>query len=189
MFVSSFNHFIKSSILTFGLRLAAVCLLAFGVCATTTRARWQEMPAAPSKESASGKTVDASETAKQANVFPVNPDPVVILRNARTIYVRKKSVYFKASELENALRKKAEFQQLGLLITRDEENADLIVEVGRKVFTSKFVYTVLDSRSGLVLTSGKVSSIGGTLADKISDRLLQKLEAVRPLDPSIKVVP
>ena len=62
---------------------------------------------------------------KQSNVFPVNPDPVVILRNARTIYIRKKSVYFKASELENALRKKAEFQQLGLLITRDEENADL----------------------------------------------------------------
>ncbi|HYP54248.1 MAG TPA: hypothetical protein VEQ42_11940 [Pyrinomonadaceae bacterium] len=115
-------------------------------------------------------------------------DPATILRNARAVYIRTKSVYFKSSELENELRRHPEFHQMSLVVTRDEANADLVVEVGRKVFTTRFVYTVIDPRSQLVLMSGKVSSVGGTAADKIAGEFVRKILALRAVDPTIKVI-
>ena len=106
-------------------------------------------------------------------------DPRAILRAARLIYIRKKSVYFKAPELENELRKRPEFQSWGLAITRNEGDADLIVEVGRKVFTTRFIYTVIDPRTDIVVISGKLSSLGGTLATKIAKRLIEQMRQMR----------
>ena len=106
-------------------------------------------------------------------------DTAAILRAAKLIYVRKKSVYFKAPELENELRKRPEFQRWGLVITRNESDADLIIEVGRKVFTTRFIYTVIDPRTDIVVTSGKLSSLGGTLATKIAKRFIEQMQQVR----------
>jgi uncharacterized membrane-anchored protein len=106
-------------------------------------------------------------------------DPAAILRAAKLIYVRKKSVYFKAPELENELRKRPEFQRWGLVITRNESDADLIIEVGRKVFTTRFIYTVIDPRTDIVVTTGKLSSLGGTLATKIAKRFIEQMQQVR----------
>jgi hypothetical protein len=106
-------------------------------------------------------------------------DPAAILRAAKVIYVRKKSVYFKAPELEHELRKRPEFQRWGLVITRNESGADLIIEVGRKVFTTRFIYTVIDPRTDIVVTSGKLSSLGGTLATKIAKRFIEQMQQVR----------
>jgi len=33
---------------------------------------------------------------------------------------------------------------MAIAITRDENDADLIIEVGRKVFTTSFIYSVID---------------------------------------------
>ena len=151
---------------------------------------------APAKAFRSRRATEYSESAGRparddqttnARVFG-DADPATILRAARSVYVRTKSVYFKDTELENELRRHPEFHQMGLVVTRDEGNADLVVEVGRKVFTTRFVYTVVDPRSRLVLMSGKVSSVGGTAADKIAGELVRKMLALRPLDPSIKVI-
>ena len=114
-----------------------------------------------------------------SNATPIT-DPATILRNAKLIYIRKKSVYFKAPELENELRKRQEFQRWGLAITRNEADADLIIEVGRKVFTTRFIYTVIDPRTDIVVTSGKLSSVGGTLATKIAKRFIEQMRQVRP---------
>lgn len=111
---------------------------------------------------------------------PAVTDPATILRSAKLIYVRKKSVYFKAPELENELRKRPEFQRWGLAITRNEADADLIIEVGRKVFTTRFIYTVIDPRTDIVVLSGKLSSLGGTLATKIAKRFIEQMRDVRP---------
>jgi hypothetical protein len=82
--------------------------------------------------------------------------------------------------LENELRKRPEFQRWGLAITRNEGDADLIIEVGRKVFTTRFVYTVIDPRTDIVVTSGKLSSLGGTLSTRIAKRFIQQMQQVRP---------
>ncbi len=121
----------------------------------------------------------SSDQFSDSNIPPIT-DPATILRNAKLIYIRKKSVYFKAPELENELRKRPEFQRWGLAITRNEADADLIIEVGRKVFTTRFVYSVIDPRTDIVVTSGKLSSVGGTLATKIAKRFIEQMQQVRP---------
>lgn len=123
--------------------------------------------------------VGSSDQFSDSNAPPIT-DPTTILRNAKLIYIRKKSVYFKAPELENELRKRPEFQRWGLAITRNEADADLIIEVGRKVFTTRFVYSVIDPRTDIVVTSGKLSSVGGTLATKIAKRFIEQMQQVRP---------
>ena len=123
--------------------------------------------------------VVSSEQFSDSNAPPVT-DPATILRQAKLIYIRKKSVYFKAPELENELRKRPEFQRWGLAITRNETDADLIIEVGRKVFTTRFIYSVIDPRTDIIVTSGKLSSVGGTLATKIAKRFIEQMQQVRP---------
>lgn len=68
---------------------------------------------------------------------------------------------------------------MGLAITRSERDADLIIEVGRKVFTTRFVYTVIDPRTDIVVLSGKLSSLGGTLTTKIAKRLIEQMRQMR----------
>lgn len=105
--------------------------------------------------------------------------PAEVLRTARTVYVRSFSVYFSPEALENSLLKRAEFWQWGMVITRDEGKADIVVEVHRKVFT-KFVMTIIDPQTNNVLASGKVSSLGGTLEEKLAKKFVNRVRQVRP---------
>lgn len=107
------------------------------------------------------------------------PSPNDVLRSARTIFIRSKSVYFKPSTLENSLLQQEDFQQWNIAITRDETDADLIIEVGRKAFTTSFIYSVLDPKHNRVIASGRVNSIGGTVEGKITDSFMKKLRAAR----------
>src|SRR5256885_928638 len=107
------------------------------------------------------------------------PSPNDVLRTARTIFIRSKSVYFKPSTLENSLLQQEDFQQWNIAITRDEADADLIIEVGRKAFTTSFIYSVLDPKTQRVLASGRVNSIGGTVEGKITSSFMKKLRAAR----------
>jgi hypothetical protein len=110
-------------------------------------------------------------------------NPGAVLRAARVIFIRSKSAYLKAADLENEMRQRSEFAALGLLISKDEETADLILEVGRKVPGRKFVYTAIDPKTQIVLTSGsaKADLLGfePSVAHKIAKRFLQRVQAVR----------
>ena len=112
--------------------------------------------------------------------------PNEALRSAQTIYIKSKSVYFKSEGLENSLLQRQEFQDWGLTITRDEADADLIVEVGRKVFTTSFIFSVIDPKNNRVVASGRVNSIGGTVEAKISDSLIKRLRIARSESLSAK---
>jgi hypothetical protein len=162
-------------------RISSINLFTFVLLlSTASLAHAQSLNGAQVSIGATERTVIvSSDQFSDSNARPVT-DPATILRNAKLIYVRKKSVYFKAPELENELRKRPEFQRWGLAITRNESDADLIIEVGRKVFTTRFVYTVIDPRTDIVVTSGKLSSLGGTLATKIAKRFIEQMQQVRP---------
>jgi hypothetical protein len=58
-----------------------------------------------------------------------------------------------------------------------ETDADLVIEVGRKLFTTSFVYSVIDTKTNRVVASGRVNSIGGTVEGKITDSLIKKPKA------------
>ncbi len=106
------------------------------------------------------------------------PDPSAILRNARVIYVRSTSLLVGASVVEDKLRQRDEFQQLGLLITREEADADIILELKHDVFTM-YVFSAIDQRTHLAVAGGKLSSLGGTVAGKVAKRFLKQLLKAR----------
>lgn len=125
--------------------------------------------------------VNAQEKVQEkAQAEAPKPSPVEVLKTAQTIFIRSKSGYFKPAPLENSLLQRDEFQQWGIAVTREQADADLIIEVDRKLFTSSFVYSVLDPKTNRVVASGRVNSIGGTVEGKISDSFIKKLKLVRP---------
>jgi hypothetical protein len=123
--------------------------------------------------------VSARNNFQEPKAETSRPSPNEVLRSAQTIFIRSNSVYFKPSTLENSLLQQEEFQQWGLVITREEGDADLIIEVGRKVFTTSFIYSVLDPRNKRVIASGRVNSIGGTVEGKITSSFMKKLRVAR----------
>jgi hypothetical protein len=108
-------------------------------------------------------------------------DPNDLLRSAQRIFIRTKSVYFKPAALEQALLDRKEFQDWGFVISREELDAELIIEVDRKLFTNRFVYSVIDPKTQRVLLAGKIGSLGGTVEGQISDGFIKRLRRIRPL--------
>jgi hypothetical protein len=128
----------------------------------------------PSKqEPPAGKLKKPKSAAAAAAV-----DSVAILRSARVIFVRSHSVLVKGAVVEEKLQKRPEFQQFGLVITRDADAADLILELRHDLFT-KYVFTAVDTRTQLLVASGKLSSLGGTVADKVAKRFLKQVGQAR----------
>src|SRR6185503_140494 len=97
--------------------------------------------------------------------------------NRRRVFVRSTSVFVRAAVVEDKLLKRPEFHQLGFVITREESQADLILELRHDVLT-KYVFSVVDTANHIVLASGKLSSLGGTVAGKVAKRFVQELARV-----------
>jgi len=109
-------------------------------------------------------------------------DPLTALRSGRTIYVKSTSLLVGAEVVEDKLQKRAEFSRLGLVITRDDVSADIILELHHDVFT-KYVYVAIDNRTNVVLATGKLSSLGGTVAGKVAKRFLKQVMQARAATP------
>ena len=97
----------------------------------------------------------------------------------RRVFVRSKALLVRAAVVENKLMKRAEFNQLGLVLTRNEGDADIILELRHDVLT-KYVYSAVDTRKQTVIAGGKVSSLGGTVAGKVAKRFLKQLAQGHP---------
>lgn len=97
----------------------------------------------------------------------------------RKVFVRSKALLVKASVVEDKLMKRAEFAQMGLVLTRDPTDADIILELRHDILT-KYVYSAVDARTQVVLAGGKVSSLGGTVAGKVAKRFLKQLAQGHP---------
>lgn len=97
----------------------------------------------------------------------------------RRVFVRSKALLVRAAVVENKLMKRAEFNQLGLVLTRNEGDADIILELRHDVLT-KYVYSAVDTRTQTVIAGGKVSSLGGTVAGKVAKRFLKQLAQGHP---------
>ena len=149
----------------------AALLLTFGVCTTTTPAQTKDTPPLV----IDGKAA-APVPKPQSKPDPYNP--TAILRSAKTIYVKSSSLLVGEAVIETKLRKRSEFQQLGLVITRDPNEADLVLELKHDLFTM-YVYTAIDPNTSIVVASGKLSSLGGTVAGKVAKRFLKQMVKAR----------
>ena len=110
--------------------------------------------------------------------FAPPAEPRTALKSAKTIFVRSNSLLVKGAVVEDKLQKRKEFDSLNLKITRDLNAADLILELRHDLFTM-YVYTVVERRSGVVVASGKLSSLGGTVAGKVAKRFLKQVIRAR----------
>ena len=96
----------------------------------------------------------------------------------RRVFVHSTSVFVGAAVVEDKLLKRPEFHQLGFAITREESQANLILELRHDVLT-KYVFSVVDPANHMVLASGKLSSLGGTVAGKVAKRFVRDMSLLR----------
>ena len=177
------NNFSKAQNAKFALCALHSCLLLLvGFLSLPTVLGQQTETTASKDENSHDVAGKAGSTtavvAAKSIVNSASADTSAILRSARVIYVRSSSLLVGASVIEDKLQKRPEFQQLGLLITRDELAADLILELRHDLFTM-YVFTVIDTKTQVVVASGKLSSLGGTVAGKVAERFLKLLLQVR----------
>ena len=122
--------------------------------------------------------VSSSTLSAQTSAFAAAPASA----NAaapRRVFVRSEALLVRAAVVEDKLMKRAEFNQLGLVLTRNEGDADIILELRHDVLT-KYVYSGVDTRTQTVIAGGKVSSLGGTVAGKVAKRFLKQLAQGHP---------
>ena len=143
-------------------------LLLIGIVASTAKSQTE------GKDLESRELTDKAVSSVTRKRVTSLPDPKEALKNAKTIFVKSTSLLVGTSVIEDKLKKRREFQALGLLITRDVDAADLILEVEHDLFTM-YTYTVIDSRSQVLVASGKLSSLGGTVAGKVAERFMKQL--------------
>jgi hypothetical protein len=98
------------------------------------------------------------------------------LCRARVVFVHVRTDYMNREALERELLKRREFTEGGMTITRHREEADWVIEVTRKIFTTRFTISILSGRGGHVLASDSANSIGGAIEPKLADRFVKQLK-------------
>lgn len=93
---------------------------------------------------------------------------------SRRVFVRSKSLLVRAAVVEDKLLKQPEFKQLGFSITRDQSDADIILELRHDLLT-KYVFSVVEVKTQTVIVGGKLSSLGGTVAGKVAKRFVKEM--------------
>ena len=170
-----------------------VLMLLFSVaCASTARAQGsppvlrkqgaeQQQQQEAAQQSRDDDDDDDEVFAPQAAV-----DPATILRKARFVMVRSDSAFVSGREVEDSLRKRKEFRAWGMVITRSEAQADLVIEITRKPLTRRFTFSVIDPRTSEVVTSGKTRSVlfGKKIPNKIAEKFANRVKVYRPYPPS-----
>lgn len=123
-----------------------------------------------------------SESVPRAAARARVTDPATILRRARFVYVDSDSTFVKQQEVEDSLLKRKEFRAWGMVVTRNIGEADLVIEIGRKVFTRRFTFSVVDPRTNEVLASGKMRSVlfGKKISNKVAEQFANRVKVYRP---------
>jgi hypothetical protein len=128
---------------------------------------------------------EESESEPREGARPRVADPATIMRRAHFIRVHSDSIFISEQEVEDSLRKRKEFQAWGMVITRNDSDADLIIQINRKSLTRRFTFTVIDPRTMEVVTSGKTRSVflGKKISNKVAEKFANRVKVVRPYPP------
>ncbi len=116
----------------------------------------------------------------RAAIIPVSADPASIMRSARTISVRSMTIYLEAEQLESELRKRPEFRLLELVIVKDEETADIRIDINRAEFSFNYAFSATSPQTKVVVATGKVTAWNGDFAaPRIAKDFLKQMQTVR----------
>ena len=102
-----------------------------------------------------------------------------VMRQARLLFVRPRSSWFNREKLERELLKRKEFGELGLEITRSASHAELILEITRKSFTTRFTCNIIEPTTQRIVAGTTVSSLGGELEPDLAGAIIKQFKAAR----------
>lgn len=107
-------------------------------------------------------------------------DPKQILKQAKTIYIHSKTMFLTVDTLDRALALQKTWPELGLTIVQDPRVADLLIDIDRPLFTYIHTFVIVDKKTSIVLDSGKVTAIDGTVAsDGLAKDIVKTFAAAR----------
>jgi hypothetical protein len=172
--------------------LAAMTLIAAGANAQTTEQNInitirpsqtvEERVADEIKANDLRKAAEEKRAAEEAAKI-AETNPKTLLRNARIIYVNSHTDFFEEVQLQNALRKRPEFETWQMAIVdgwRKQEVADIVIDIDRPLFTYTFTYQITNRSNGVVLATGKVTAWDGNDASpKLAQRIIEELKVAR----------
>ena len=132
------------------------------------------------QSTASAVNLAGSGIRPTARAVGAGADAVSIMRSARTIFVRSMTIYLEAEQLESELRKRPEFKSLELAIVKDEQKADISIEINRAEFTFNYSFTATDPQTSVVVASAKVTAWNGDFAaPRFAKDFLKQIQAAR----------
>ncbi|HZS48219.1 MAG TPA: hypothetical protein VFC63_24330 [Blastocatellia bacterium] len=110
-------------------------------------------------------------------------DTKALLAQTRTIYISSSTTYFKPVMLQNAFRKRSDFDLLQVAMIDaygKQDLADAIIEIDRPLFTYYFTYKITDRSTGLLLGTGRVTAFDGSIAaGKLAEKIVQDIAKAR----------
>jgi hypothetical protein len=169
--------------------LLAVSISAFGqtvdqnITVTVKPSQTVEQRVADSIKEKELREATEEKIAAEKSARIASKSPLALLSRAQTIYVRSGTSYFEPIQLQNALRKRSEFEAWELAIIDDWDKAkvaDIIIEVDRPLFTFIFTYKITDRTNGVLLTSGKITAIDGNVAAPLlTARIIEDIKKAR----------
>jgi hypothetical protein len=107
-----------------------------------------------------------------------------LMARDKIFYVCSDTFYVKKEELEKGLMNREEFEKWGLMVTKNQSDADAVLFVRRASFQNNFPYTVTDRQSGIVIMGGEVNSLLGTVPGKIAADIVNKLRPIYEPKPN-----
>ncbi len=107
-------------------------------------------------------------------------DPAFLRREARSLYVHSGTTRFRVEAVQEGFGENKGFQELGIVFVDRPSRADLMLRVGRPVFTFDFTYQLTDRRTGVVLASGRFTAADAKLGiQRIVATIVAKLSSAR----------
>jgi len=109
----------------------------------------------------------------------VNSTRVERVREARLIYIVRKTSLCKPVMLQNALMKhSAQLDEWNVKLVDEERLADLIIEIDNMTLTFYFTYSIRDRRAGVILGAGRVTAWDCNLAAPgLAKKIVENLRA------------
>jgi hypothetical protein len=116
----------------------------------------------------------------QSGAAIANANPKQILRNAKTIHIQSRTMFLTVDTLDRALTLQKDWPKLSISIVQDPRVADVLITIDRPLFTYVHTFVLIDKRTSVVLTSGKVTAFDGTIAsDGIAKQVVKAFLAAR----------
>jgi hypothetical protein len=142
----------------------------------------EEKVANEMKEKELRKAAEEKRAAEEAAKI-AETNPKTLLSRARILVMSSGTEYFETVQLQNALRKRSEYEAWQLALIDDWQKRDIAdteIDIDRPLFTFTFTYKIINQKTGIVLATGKVNAIdGNAAAPMLAERIVEEIRKAR----------